>query len=381
MSSSPLKIPSSKTDSWFRVDRVLSSHEKQFLAAIVESSEDAIIGESLDGTIRLWNRGAEKMFGYRAEEVIGRAVSILHAQADSEELVQTLGLISQGKSASHFETTRLRKDGTRVNVSISISPVHDENGILIGGAKIIRDVTDRKRAEEILQRAEKLGVASRFAASVAHELNNPLAAVTNLLFLARKEELSSSASRYLEMADKELARVSHITTQALGFYQETALPAQQGLSAIMEEALSIHHHRISATGIRVQRRYEISASLSCHGGELRQVLVNLIGNALDAMAGSGTLILSVRNTTFPTSNHPGVRISVADTGSGIPREVSSHLFEPFFTTRGPTSLGLGLWMCEQIVARHRGLIRVKSSQGPRNHGTVVMVFLPTSTEF
>lgn len=228
--------------------------------------------------------------------------------------------------------------------------------------------------------AEKLAIARRFAVSVAHELNNPLAAIANLLFLARREELSSSAARYLEIAEQELARVSHIAAQALGFYQENASPTWQDISTIMEESLALHGHRTTGTGISIRKRYENATSLICHGGELRQVFVNLIGNAIDAMAGSGTLILRVRSASSPSTGLPGVRISVADTGCGMPDEVLSRLFEPFFTTKGTTTLGLGLWMCEQIVARHRGLIQVKSTQGPRNRGTVAVVFLPRSME-
>jgi PAS domain S-box-containing protein len=348
----------------------------QFLAAIIESSEDAIIGESLDGTITSWNRGAEKMFGYRRQDAMGQSVSILHTEGNAEELSAILELIQQGRSATHFETKRKRKDGTHIDVSISVSPVRDESHRVIGAAKIIRDITDRKRTEELNGRAEKLAVTGRLAASVAHEINNPLAALTNLLYLLKAEKLSEQGSEFLSMADRELGRIAHITTQALGFYKESGPASLHQLHQLLDQALAIHQHRIEAGSIEVEEQCEKSISVLCHGGEIKQVFVNLIGNALDAMNGNGRLRIRARTVSDSKETYSAIHLSIGDNGPGIPKEMLKHLFEPFNTTKGQTRTGLGLWMCEQIVVRHRGRIKIKSSQHPTWHGTVVHVVLP-----
>lgn len=197
--------------------------EKEFLAAIVESSADAIIGESLDGIITSWNSGAVKIFGYDNHEIVGKSASVLHSPEDVEEIEEILDLIRQGKSRSHFESKRLRKNGTEIDVSISVSPIRDRDGQIIGAAKIFRDITDRKRAENLTRTTEKLEIANRLAISVAHEINNPLSALTNLLYLPKREELPERASELLNMAERELTRVTHITAQELGFFTRVAI--------------------------------------------------------------------------------------------------------------------------------------------------------------
>jgi PAS domain S-box-containing protein len=351
----------------------------QLLAAIIESSEDAIICQSLSGIITSWNRGAEQIFGYTSDEVIGQSISILHPAGAAEEFVAILESISRGERIRRFETMRRRKDGTEVVVALSISPICDRQGKIIGASKILRDKTNRVRSDAVFQRDEKLAVAGRLAAGVAHEINNPLAAVTNLHFLMKGEDLPERARRYLELADHELTRISHITTQALGFYQENTEPVEANISEIVESAVAIHRHRLEINGIKVERRYRDGSAIVCHAGELKQVVVNLIGNAVDAMPGGGTLWLRLRPASDPGSTRLGVRISVADTGGGMAQETIRRLFEPFYTTKGSMKTGLGLWVCDQIVARHGGVIRVKSSESQKTHGSIVSVFLPSES--
>ena len=348
----------------------------QFLAAIVESSEDAIIGESLDGIITSWNAGAERMFGYTRIEAIGQSISILHSEGDEAELGAILEVIRQGKRASHFETKRCRKDGVHIDVSVSVSPVRDENKKIIGAAKIIREITDRKRSEELIRKTEKLAVAGRLAASVAHEINNPLAALTNLIYLLKGEPLSERASEFLSLADQQLARVAQITTQALGFYQENGPPIVSRLSEIIDQALLIHQHRIDATNVQIEKRCEESLPIRCHAGEVKQVFVNLFGNALDAIHGNGFLRIRTRLVGTSVEGRQIVRIIVSDNGAGIDKDTFERLFDPFNTTKGPTRTGLGLWMCEQIVHRHSGKITVKSRQHGARRGTIVVFDLP-----
>ncbi len=348
----------------------------QLLAAIVESSEDAIIGEDLNGIITSWNRGAEYIFGFTTEEAIGRPVSLLHLPEDETEMQSILDMVRRGERASHFETVRRRKDGSKVLVSLSVSPILDDEGIVIGASKIARDITSRRRAEEVLHKAEKLAVASRLAASVAHEINNPLAALTNLHFLLKGEDLPEQARHYLEMADHELSRITHITTQALGFYRENKAAAPTSMREVLESALTIHKQRFETNGVRLIAQYQPVPEISCHTGEIRQVFVNLIGNALDAMPSGGDLLLRVHPGVHWKTQARGIRAIVADTGPGLTEEVRQKLFEPFYTTKGVTRTGLGLWMCEQIINRHRGYLAVRSRTSKPGRGTVFSLFLP-----
>jgi signal transduction histidine kinase len=259
-----------------------------------------------------------------------------------------------------------------------VSPIRDRDGQIVGAAKIFRDITDRRRSEKLTQAKEKLEIANRFAVSVAHEINNPLSALTNLLYLLKTEDLPERASQLLNMAERQLTRLTHLTTQALGFYHENGRPTDHLASQLMEQAIAIHQHRIETRAIAIEERYEDSISIICHGGEMKQVLVNLIGNAIDAMNNQGRLQLRVRHLLDHDRQPSAVRILVADTGCGIPKEILSHLYEPFQTTKGDTHTGLGLWMCQQIILRHRGILRIRSNQTYKNHGTVVSITLPTS---
>ncbi|MGA7157379.1 MAG: PAS domain S-box protein [Acidobacteriaceae bacterium] len=346
------------------------------LAAIVESSEDAIIGESLEGVITSWNTGAVKMFGYSSEDVLGKSVAILHAPEDEAEVFAILTLIRDGKGPSHFEAKRRRKDGAEIEVSISVSPIRGEDGEIIGAAKIFRDITDRKRAAELTLRAEKLEVANRLAASVAHEINNPLCGLTNLLYLMKGEEMSERASGLLSAAERELARVTHVTAQALGFYKEQGSPSLHQVSGIVEQAIALHLHRMEEGQVQLEKTYEDVVPIACHAGEVKQVFVNLIGNALDAVNGDGRLVIRVRPGRSRRTSGIGVNITIADSGPGIAEEAMGRLFEPFNTTRGKNRTGLGLWMGQQIVMRHRGEMKVKTSGKKKLHGTVVRIFLP-----
>jgi PAS domain S-box-containing protein len=346
------------------------------LAAIVESSDDAIFSCDLNGSITSWNKSAERIFGYTAKEVIGQPTSALappHAPEDSTHILEQ---IRHGVRVDHYETIRRHKDGSDVVVSLSVSPLCDFSGNIIGASKVARDITGTKRAEQALRNADKLALAGRMAASIAHEINNPLEAITNLLFLLEHEEISEQGRRYLTLAQHELTRVSHIASQTLGFFRGAPGSATHPLQDILDSAVSLNVGRLSTCNVLFQKKYATVAPLLCNQGELRQVFVNLVANALDAMPSGGRLLIRVRNASDPVSGAPGVRITVADTGSGMSAHTHRALFEPFYTTKGSTGTGLGLWVSSQIIARHKGHITVRSSQSPDRHGTVFSIFLP-----
>lgn len=240
------------------------------------------------------------------------------------------------------------------------------------------DLSKQKQGEEILRRTEKLAVAGRLAASIAHEINNPLAAVTNCLFLISHTALTDEGRTYLDMAQKELNRVAQITVQTLRFHRQSSRPVESNLCDLAETVLALFEPRLRQQDIAVERDFSKVQPLLCYEGEIRQVIVNLLGNAIDASGSGGQITLRTRQIHIPGRDREGIVFTVADRGTGITKDALSHLFEPFFSTKGITGTGLGLWVSQEIVERHGGRIRVHSRPRTQDHsgGTVFRVFLP-----
>jgi PAS domain S-box-containing protein len=355
-----------------------SERSRALLAAIVESSDDAIISKDLNGIVTSWNSGAERMFGYTAEEMVGNPISRIAPLAGENDMAEILARIRKGEPVNHYEAVRRCKDGREIEVSLTVSPVRDATGTIIGASKIARDITLQKKTEAAMRQAEKLAATGRMAASIAHEINNPLEALTNLLYLLDKEEMGQEARQYLTAAQRELARVAHITAQTLSFHRSLPDPANITVTDLLEAALSLHQGRITTTGVQVQKEYGTVPALGIDPVELRQVLFNFLGNALDAMPGGGRLRLRVRRVTQWSTGAPAVCITVGDTGSGMSAETRRRMFEPFYTTKGATGTGLGLWIASELVAKCKGRISVHSSCHPGRCGTVFSLLLPVS---
>ena len=267
---------------------------------------------------------------------------------------------------------------------ISAYPIHTTPHEVRWVGLIVMDASDRKRSEEALRKTEKLAATGRLAASIAHEINNPLEAITNLLYLlSNHADLVEPARSYVEMAEHEVRRISEITQQTLRFYRQSTLPARTKLSELLDSVLSLHQGRLRNLGIKVEKKYDSTTDLYCFAGELRQVFANLIGNAIDAMPAGGRLVIRARRSRdWSCPEKLGVRFQVADTGYGMTREVQKHIFEPFFTTKEVTGTGLGLWVSSEIVVKHKGLMRVRShpqSSGGRS-GTIFELFFPDVEE-
>lgn len=358
--------------------RRIDQEASQRLAAIIASSDDAIVSKDLNGIVTSWNPGAEHMFGFTAEEMVGRSITTiipLELRDDEERILDT---IARGGRIDHFETIRLHKSGARVDVSLTVSPVKDQEGRVIGAAKIARDITERKKAERSLLVSERLAAVGRLAATVAHEINNPLEAVTNLIYLARMSSPPGELEKYLSTAEEQLDCISHLTRQTLGFYRETGNARRVQVSDVVNSLASVFASRARNRRIELVQEMDDNTEIFAVPGEVRQILANLVSNAIDAMPGPG----SVRIRVFPSQRwkgncERGVRISIADTGTGIPREIRTRMFEPFFTTKRDVGTGLGLWVCTNIVNNHHGAIQIRSNNTPGKSGTVVSVFLPS----
>jgi signal transduction histidine kinase len=269
------------------------------------------------------------------------------------------------------EYRSVRPDGSTYWTASRGRVLPDESGAPERLVGICMNIDHRKLAEQALRNSEKLAATGRLAATMAHEINNPLEAITNLLYLARNApELSGDIRQYLAAADEELKRVGHIAKRTLAFYRDTGSPVNMDLAEAADEVIGIFRRKIESKQVRVAKEYAEGTRIKCNSGEIRQVLSNVVLNAIDAVPQNGTVHIRL------SSGKKGVRILVADNGPGITREDRTRIFEPFFTTKKDVGTGLGLWISRAIVEKHGGFIRIRSSVAPGKSGTTVSIFLP-----
>jgi PAS domain S-box-containing protein len=346
------------------------------LAAIVDSSDDVILSKDLNGIITSWNAAATRVFGYSAEEIVGTSILKLipeHLHSDEQTILEN---IRNGRRIDHFETVRLTKDGGLLDVSLTISPIKDDQGKIVGASKILRDISGRKRMEQSLLQAEKIAATGRMAATIAHEINNPLEAVVNLLYLLRPMITDPDGIGYLRSAESELSRVSHIAKQTLGYYREHAAAVSASLTDIVSQVIAIYEPRCRAAEVEITTSLDSSKEIVMRRGEMIQVISNLITNSIYAMPAGGVLSLSVEDATEPAD---GVALTIQDNGIGISADDLPKVFEAFFTTRSTVGTGIGLYIAKQFIEGHGGQIELESDDSVENHGTTVRVFLPITT--
>ena len=256
-------------------------------------------------------------------------------------------------------------------------PILDARGEVTGIFVLGTDVTEKRRAEQLLLQSEKLNAVGRLASSIAHEINNPLEAITNLIYLAQNTAVNPDTKRFLQSAEIELRRVSIIAHQTLRFYRQTTKARPVTAAEMIDTTLSLHQGRLVNSKIAVERRDRAMLPINCFDGEIRQVLSNLIANAIDAMRGAGgKMLVRSREATDWKAGRKGIVITIADSGSGMDAHTLSRVFEPFFTTKEINGTGLGLWISREIVTRHSGVLRVRSFQSASCSGTVFTLFLP-----
>jgi PAS domain S-box-containing protein len=350
-----------------------SRKEAEQMAEVVFHSSDAIIALRPDGLIKNWNRGAAEMFGYAANEAIGKPFFKLLAM--EEEPAGALDSLHHGQNI-HSETTGHHRSGRRLDLSVSLTPHLEAPGILVAFSAIVRDITLQKLAERALLQSEKLASVGRLASSIAHEINNPLEAITNLLFILDLKAPTSEFKELIRTAQEELARVSQITTHTLRFHRQSSKPTEVDLKQLLESVLVLYRPRLQNSSIVGRVGRSDASLLLCRDGELRQIILNLVGNAVDAMKTGGRLLLRSREATDLSSGGKGVRITIADTGTGMDRQTLKRIFEPFFTTKGIGGTGLGLWVTLDLVHKSFGSIRVRSSDRPNRHGSVFALYFP-----
>ena len=357
------------------------------LALIIDSSEDAIISKNMDGTITSWNKGAERIYGYTPEEVIGKPISILAPNNRANEITEILQKIAKGESIEHYESERLAKDGRRLNVSISVSPLRDAKGVIVGASAIARDISAQKKAEGQLRQSQKMEAIGRLAGGVAHDFNNILAIINACTeFLRDRIDPAAEPAHYIENIRTATERGAALTRQLLAFsrtreVQPRVLDLNERLKDIGKLLRPLMGDDIEILIVSKSPAAVVEADPS----QLDQVLVNLAVNARDAMPNGGKFILETRAAKFDEAfaeQHqamaPGkyVVLAVSDTGNGMDEATASRIFEPFFTTKElGKGTGLGLATVYGIVKQSAGHILVYSEPG---HGTTFKIYLPSA---
>jgi PAS domain S-box-containing protein len=325
---------------------------------------------------RRLNERQAAFFGQTPEEIIGRTLTEM---APIEGLRELFDQVAGGEPVVNYplEGSLINDPNNHRHWTVSYFPVYAPDGSIRGITAASLEITQQKKAEFALIQSEKLAAVGRLASSIAHEINNPLESVTNLIYLARNTDDKDEANGYLDSAEIELRRVSAIASQTLRFHKQASNPQELSVAGLLDDVVAIYQGRIANTGVIVEHDLRETSPVRCFEGEIRQVVSNLVGNALDAMTGRDKrLLLRQRDSTHWPSGERGVTLTVADTGVGMDRQTLERLFQPFYTTKGITGTGLGLWVSKEIMDRHRGALRVRSSQTPGHSGTVFTLFLP-----
>jgi PAS domain S-box-containing protein len=323
------------------------------------------------------NPAFEVMTRYSLEEVVGRNCRFLQNGDNDQPGLAVVREAIREKREAVTVLKNYRKDGSFFWNELSLSPIQNRDGVVTHFVGIQTDVTARVEFEAALRESEKLAAVGRLASSIAHEINNPLESVMNLLYLSQNTEDLPEMRRYLWLADQELRQVALITAHSLRFYKQSTRPTAIQPGELMESVLSMYSRQVENAHVSVSRRDRPSQPFTCLESEVRQVLNNLVRNAIDAMRGpGGRLIVRTRNATDWRSGVHGILFTVADTGSGIGPETMKQIYTAFFTTKGIGGTGLGLWISSEIVARHSGRLLVRSRQRPGASGTVFQLFLP-----
>ena len=338
------------------------------LSAMLEATSDAVFLLDQDWKFTFLNQRAVNLFS-AGRSLLGENVWEAFPQAVGTAFWENYHrAMNEGVSADFQEYYPEPLDKW-----FEVHAFRTEDGVAV----FFRDISDRLKSEAALRQTEKLAATGRLAASIAHEINNPLEAVTNLLYLLGVDEtLGDDSKGYVRDAESELRRVSEITTHMLRFYRQSTSPTAVDLSEVLESVLVLFQGRLLRADVTVKKRFETTKRLEGFAGELRQVFANLVGNALDATRDGGRLVLKIRDAWSARTGRRGIRVTVADTGSGMSAAVQKKLFEPFFTTKGVTGTGLGLWVSLELIGKHGGTVRVRSSDGKRVHGTVFCLFFP-----
>ena len=369
-----------------RADELFQSEQR--MRTTLDSIGDGVITCDAAGCVQIMNPVAQDLTGWTQTEAHGKPLEEVFRIVDQATRASIENPVAKVKRLDRVvglsnHTVLLRKDGRELDISDRGAPIRDQFGETTGIVLVFRDVTIERKTQEALIANEKLAVAGRLAATIAHEIHNPLDSVSNLLYLMRNGATEEESGQFMAMAEQELARVTQISRAMLGLYRESKTPVQVDLKEMLEEILLLMERRITDLAVTVSTDLPANVSVGAFPAELRQVFTNLIANAAEAAGPNGSIHLCIKPQ--PRGVDPaglalqaGAWVIVSDNGVGVSEEVQSHLFQPFFTTKGERGTGLGLWVSQGIVQKHGGIIKLSSDTSADHHGTVVSVFLATN---
>jgi PAS domain S-box-containing protein len=361
------------------------SESREWFQSTLNSLGEAVISTDSAGAISYINPVAQELTGWDYTDGNGKGfcdVVRLIDERTQSPMEDPIALVTTRKHASTFSNGLLltSRSGVTYPIELTGAPILDRRGSVLGVVVVFRDITHRRQTEQTLRTSERLTQAGRLSATIAHEIRNPLDTVSNLVYLLQRDNPTPEQAQYLEMAGDEVGRIAQITSQLLTFHRESRSPMAVSLTDVLESVLAVFAPQVRQNHIEVVKRYETDKSVRGFPGELRQVFSNLVGNAVEVIPRGGRLVLHARESSLASDpSRKGIRVTVLDSGSGIPRGVRKNLFAPFYTTKGEKGTGLGLWISRSIVEKHEGTIhfasRVNDGMG-RTSGTAFSVFLP-----
>lgn len=363
-------------------ERALRSSEEHY-RTVTETASDAILTIDDSSTILLANASTETIFGHPVGQLIGQKLTMLMPdylrRVHEESLRRYVSTGQRHLSWQAVELPGLHQSGREIPLEISFAEFKKNGRHFFTG--FVRDISERKQAEEALRSSEKLAVVGRLAATIAHEIKNPLDSIAGVLHLLRRQgKVDDRSQDYLSLAQEEVARISQIADNTLGFYRESAAPVPVNLCEVLDNVVRLYEQRIRFDDIQIHKRYDYIQEIQAFPGEMRQLFSNLVRNALEAVRQGGNIWLHVfasRNWSSPETR--GVRVVIGDDGVGISGQDRKKIFDPFFSTKSEKGTGLGLWVTRSIVHKHGGAIRVRSRVQPGHSGTYFAVFLPCET--
>jgi PAS domain S-box-containing protein len=355
---------------------------QESLQITLKSIGDAVVSTDAKGNVSFLNPVAQQLTRWEYKAAHGRPLREVLPIVDEStrsEIEDPVEAVRRSQSMVGLSQLLLvSRSQQEYPIELTAAPIRNDRGDLVGVVIVFRDITQRRQTEQALRTSERLAQAGRLSATIAHEIRNPLDTVSNLIYLLRHEqEASAASSQYLEMASDELARIAQITGQLLTFHREARAPVDVDLTDVIQSVLVLHAPQIRRSHVKVEQRLNTNRPVRGYPGELRQVFSNLVGNAVDAMSHGGKLIVHVRESSLASDpSRKGVRVTILDTGAGIPLGVRRNLFAPFYTTKGEKGTGLGLWVSRGIIEKHEGTIHLSSRICEGKSGTAFAVFLP-----
>jgi PAS domain S-box-containing protein len=358
---------------------------RQWFQTTLESIGDAVIACDKDGNVEFMNAVAQELTGWTSQEALGRPLNeVFHiineeTRQAAENPVDKVRRLQTVVGLANHTALISRQEGKEYIIDDSAAPIRAEDGEMRGIVLVFRDVTENRRSEAALIAAEKLAVAGRLAASIAHEIHNPLDSVANVHFLLENETDPVKRGEYLRMAQQELGRTMQISRTLLSLYREPKAPVPVDLKDLAEGVLLLLERRVVQQNVTIEREITEPCIVEGFPAELRQVFTNVFLNALEAAGKGGRIRIRIEPVAAAELRPTGAMVEVADSGPGIPEQVKGNLFQPFFTTKGENGTGLGLWVSNGIVLKHGGSIRIANNDDGDLRGACVRVYLPTRT--